>query len=130
MNNKKKKNESASGGTRNGSAAVVVTRRPPIQFEVLTTIKTKDRTFTSSYKEEAAAMKLSLTWTSTTAKHPSFTIFNCRDSTFICKTLFSSNSRMTSIHESINSIFSSIYIQRIPGHSDIPRHSLDNKAAK
>ena len=37
---------------------------------------------------------------------------------------------MSPIHESINSISSSIYIQWIPGHSDIPDNGLDDKATK
>ena len=48
---------SANRGTRNGGAAAVVTRGSSIQPEVVTTIKTKGRTFTSSYEEEAAAME-------------------------------------------------------------------------
>ena len=43
---------SASRGTRNGGAAAVVTRGSPLQHEVLTAIKTKGRTFTSSYEEK------------------------------------------------------------------------------
>ena len=58
---------SGSEGTRNGGAAAVITRGPPLQREVLTTIKTKSRTYTSYHKEEAAAMESSLSWTSTTA---------------------------------------------------------------
>ena len=38
---------SASKGTRNGGSAAVVTRGSPIQPEVVATIKTKGRTFTS-----------------------------------------------------------------------------------
>ena len=47
---------SASGGTKNGGAAAVVTRGSPLQPDVVTIIKTKGRTFTSCYEEEAAAM--------------------------------------------------------------------------
>ena len=47
---------SASRGTRNRSAAQVVTRGSPLQPDVVTTIKTKRRTFTNSYEEEAALL--------------------------------------------------------------------------
>ena len=47
---------SASRGTRNRGADEVVTWGSPLQPEVVTTIKTRGRTFTSSYEEEAAAM--------------------------------------------------------------------------
>ena len=40
----------ASSGTRNGGSAAVVTKGSSIQPKVLITIKTKGRTFTSSYK--------------------------------------------------------------------------------
>ena len=68
-------NGSASGVTRNGGAAAVVTRGSPIQPEVVTTIKIKVRTFTSSYKEEAATMESALSWTFTNANHLSITIW-------------------------------------------------------
>ena len=71
--------------------AEVITRGPPIQPELLRTIKTKGRTFTSSYKEELAVMESTLTWTSTTANHPLFTILICTDSKDLCEALLSSN---------------------------------------
>ena len=37
---------------------------------------------------------------------------------------------MPSIHDSNNSISSYIYIQWIPGHQDIPRNELADRAAK
>ena len=57
----------ASRGTRNGGAAAVVTTGSPLGPEVVITIKTKGRTFTSSFKEKAAAMESALSWTSTNA---------------------------------------------------------------
>ena len=54
------------GQGKNGGAAAVVTRESPLEPEVVTTIKTKGRTFTSSYEEEAAAIASALSWTSTT----------------------------------------------------------------
>ena len=71
---------SASGGTRNGGAAAVVTRGCPYQPEVVTIIKAKGCTFTSSYEEEAAAMVSALSWTRTNANHHSFTVLFCTDS--------------------------------------------------
>ena len=64
----------ASRGTRNGGAAAVVTRGSPLQPDVVTTIKTKGQTFTSSYEEEATAMESALSWTLTKANHPSISI--------------------------------------------------------
>ena len=101
---------SASGGTRNGGAAAVVTRGSPLQPDVVTTIKTKGRTFTSSYEEEAAAMKTALSWTLTNANHHSITVLFCTDSKSLCEALISSHPRTFSIHNSINSIWSSIFI--------------------
>ena len=52
------------------------------------------------------------------------------DSKSLCEALISSNLRIFSIHNSINSISSSIFIQRIPGHSAISGNDLANEAAK
>ena len=73
---------SASRGTKNGGAAAVVTRGSPTQPEVVTIIKTKGRTFTNSYEEEAAAMESALLWTSTNTNHPSNSILFCTDSKY------------------------------------------------
>ena len=121
---------SASGGTRNGGAAAVVTRGSPLQPDVITTIKTKGQTFTSSYEEEAATMESALSWTLTNANHHSITILFYTDSKSLCEALISSHPRTFSIHNSINSISSSILIQWIPGHSAIPGKDITDKAAK
>ena len=69
-------------GQEMGAQQQLSLRGSPIQPEVVTTIKTKGRTFASSYEEEAAAMELALSWTSTNANHPVITILFCRDSKF------------------------------------------------
>ena len=89
---------SASEGTRNGGAAAVVTRKSTLQPYVVTTIKTKGRTFTSSYEEEAAAMESELSWKLTNINHHSTTILFCTDSKSFCETLISSHPRTFSIH--------------------------------
>ena len=71
---------SASRGTRNGGAVALVTRGSLLQSVVVTIIKSKGRTFTSSYEEEAAAMESALSWTSTNANYPSISILICKDS--------------------------------------------------
>ena len=121
---------SSSAGTRNGGAAAVVTRGSPLQPDVVTTIKTKGRTFTSSYEEEAAAMESALSSTLTNANHHSITILICTDSKSLCEAFISSHPRTPSIHNFINSILPSTLIQWIPSHSAIPGNNLANTAAK
>ena len=75
-------------------------------------------------------MESALSWTSTNANHPSISLLFCTDSKSFCEALISSNPQTFSIHNSMNSILSSIFIQWIPGHSAIPRNDLANKAAK
>ena len=75
-------------------------------------------------------MESALIWTSTNVNHPSITILFCTDSKSLCEALISSSLRTFSIHNSINSISSSIFIHWIPGHSAIPGNELANKVAK
>ena len=121
---------SASRGTRNGGAAAVVTRGLPLQLDVITTIKTNGRTSASSYEEETAAIESALTCTLTNASYPSISILFCIDRKSLCEALISSHPRTFSIHNSINSISSSIFIQWIPGHSVVPGNDIASKAAK
>ena len=95
-----------------------------------TAIKTKERTFTSSYKEEAATKEPALSQTSTKVNHPSIPTLFCTDSRSLCEPLILWNPRTSSIHNFIYSISSSIFLQWIPGHCTIPGNKLANKAAK
>ena len=75
-------------------------------------------------------MESALSWTLTNASHHSITVLFCTGSKSLCEALISFYPRTFSIHNSINSISSSIFIQWIPGNSAIPGNDLADKAAK
>ena len=78
----------------------------------------------------SSAMDSTLTGTLTNANHYSLAVNFCTDSKSLCEALISSHPRTFSIHNSISSISSSIFMQGIPGHSSIPGNDLADKAAK
>ena len=75
-------------------------------------------------------MESALSWASISGNHPSTAMLFCTDSKSLCQALISSNPRTSSIDNSFNFISPSIFIQWIPGHSDISGEELAEKAAK
>ena len=75
-------------------------------------------------------MESALSWRSTNANHPSTSVLFCTDIKSLCEAHISVSPRTFSIHNSINSISSSVFIQGIPGHSAILDNDLADEAAK
>ncbi len=74
---------SASAGTKDGGAGVIVTCGDPADPTILH--RSHLRSFTSSYADEAAAMKLALEWA--TANHPENSLTICTDSQSLLKAI-------------------------------------------
>ena len=75
-------------------------------------------------------MKSALSWAYTNVNHPSITILFCADSKSLYQALILSNSRIPSIHSSMNCMSSSIMVHLIPGHSGISGSELAKKSVK
>ena len=75
-------------------------------------------------------MEAALKWTCTNANPVRTSILICTDSQSLCEALSSCNPRTTSIRQCTSSISSSIFIQSVPEHSNIPGNNLANRAAK
>ena len=83
-----------------------------------------------NHSQALTKRKSPLTWKSTNASSLTSRtlIFNCGKSLYKVFLLF--NPRISSDHETINSIISSIFTQCISGHSNIKGNESTNRAAK
>ena len=111
-----------------GGAAVVVTEGNPEQPNVIHTIESKGSLYTCSYEEEVQALKDAANWVVENAEDTPVMI--CTDSQSLCKALQSFNSETDSIRETLKDYKSTITIQWIPGHSNVPGNDLADAAAK
>ena len=75
-------------------------------------------------------MEAALHWISTNANSVQTSIIICTDSQSLCEALSSYNPRTNSIQQCISSISSSIFIQRVPGYSNMPNNELADRATK
>lgn len=75
-------------------------------------------------------MESDLQWISTNANSAHTSVLIYTDSQSLCEALLSSNPPKTSVCQSIPSISSTVFIQWIPGHSNIPGNDLADSSKK
>ena len=113
---------SCKDGTENGGAAAVIktgSARSPIELEVLTK---KGSRYTCSYDEEHAAMNLALDWMIENSRSTDAVI--CTDSQSLVIAIESRQSNIMDILEKLQQLKGRVFIQWIPGHSNIPGNDL------
>jgi len=123
---------SATAGLTNGGAAAVITRGDPATPHVIHTIEKRGRALTSSYEEEAHAMKVALEWIRRHVTDPATSVLICTDSQSLCTALESNNPTPSigDIRLLLTTIKARLAIQWVPGHCDLPGNELADAAAK
>ena len=122
---------SATAGLEDGGNAGIVTTGDPEELDIIDILKAPGRKFTSSYLEEKAALERALAWLLKNGDDPTRVALICTDSQSLCTGLLGQNlQKFSVILEKLAHIQSTIHLQWIPGHSDVPGNEAADQRAK
>ena len=109
----------------------IVTTGDPEDLNIIDILKAPGRKFTLSYLEEKAALYKALAWLLENGDDPTRVALMCTESQSLCTALLGQNlQKFSVILNKLAQIQSTIHLQLIPGHSDVPGNEAADQRAK